>query len=177
MRWKTMDSQWVLPHDTVQNIGSHTCAVPITEERVSNRGNQIKMELTCLNNHHGRSASRSDTIGLLENNLLVSADTSFSGITFTQVHKWASISLGVNPTVQWGMGRHPEQPTPHNWVMQDDFQIPVIGLGMPIPEQLDTALVGIDWGSEASVEHRRQDRTGQDRTGQDYDKVSKLLGT
>lgn len=57
----------------------------------STRGSQIKIEWTCLNNHHGRWASCPDARGLPENNLLVSAATLFSGTTFTEVHEWASI--------------------------------------------------------------------------------------
>jgi len=63
----------------------------MTDKKVTAAGNHLKIEWTCLKNHHGRWASWPDARGMAQNNQLVSAATLFSGTTFTEVHEWAII--------------------------------------------------------------------------------------
>ncbi|XP_056457818.1 uncharacterized protein LOC130391621 [Gadus chalcogrammus] len=110
------ERKWIVNESSIMQLfrTCHICAAQITDKKVTTTGSQLKIEWTCLNNHHGKWASCPDARGMAQNNLLVSAATLFSGTTFTEVHEWASIlNLQLLKKSQY-------------YSIQSDYLIPVV---------------------------------------------------
>ncbi|CAM4425782.1 unnamed protein product [Leuciscus chuanchicus] len=87
------DRKWIVNESHLMRLFSncHKCGVAINEKKVTKLGSQIKVEWTCLNDHHDKWASSPDARGMGQNNLLIPAAILFTGTTFTEIHEWARL--------------------------------------------------------------------------------------